>query len=158
MNEALSAVSTVSFEFDKAELRVEDRELLSRIAGILMTSKDYAISVNGHTDDVGSEEYNQKLSERRAKAVVDYLKERAKPVKGHETIAQVATISANNDAVIGGLIADTYRSVGMQNGVVTVSRSQTTKANIPLNRLGASLPQACQDLRTTSVSLVEKKR
>ena len=50
-----------------------DRELLSRIAGILLTSKDYAVSVNGHTDDVGSVEYNQKLSERRAQAVRDYL-------------------------------------------------------------------------------------
>jgi outer membrane protein OmpA-like peptidoglycan-associated protein len=63
----------LKFEFDKAELRPEDRELLSRIAGILMTSHDYTISVNGHTDDVGSEAYNQKLSERRAQAVRDYL-------------------------------------------------------------------------------------
>src|SRR5262245_6079153 len=63
----------LKFEFDKAELRREDRELLSRIAGILMTSTDYTISVNGHTDDVGTPAYNQKLSERRAAAVRDYL-------------------------------------------------------------------------------------
>jgi outer membrane protein OmpA-like peptidoglycan-associated protein len=63
----------LKFEFDRAELRPQDRELLSRIAGILMTSRDYSVSVNGHTDDVGSEEYNQKLSERRAEAVRDYL-------------------------------------------------------------------------------------
>jgi len=63
----------LKFEFDKAELRPEDRELLSRIAGILMTSHDYTVSVNGHTDDVGSDEYNQKLSERRAESVRDYL-------------------------------------------------------------------------------------
>jgi outer membrane protein OmpA-like peptidoglycan-associated protein len=63
----------LKFEFDKAELRPEDRELLSRIAGILLTSRDYSISVNGHTDDVGTEEYNLKLSERRAEAVRDYL-------------------------------------------------------------------------------------
>jgi outer membrane protein OmpA-like peptidoglycan-associated protein len=63
----------LKFEFDKAELRPEDRELLSRVAGILLSAKDYTISVNGHTDDVGSEEYNRKLSERRAQAVRDYL-------------------------------------------------------------------------------------
>jgi outer membrane protein OmpA-like peptidoglycan-associated protein len=63
----------LKFEFDKAELRPEDRELLSRIAGIILTSHDYTISVNGHTDNVGSEAYNQKLSERRAEAVRDYL-------------------------------------------------------------------------------------
>jgi outer membrane protein OmpA-like peptidoglycan-associated protein len=63
----------LKFAFDKAELRPEDKELLSRIAGILMTAHDYTISVNGHTDDVGSDAYNQKLSERRAQAVRDYL-------------------------------------------------------------------------------------
>jgi outer membrane protein OmpA-like peptidoglycan-associated protein len=63
----------LKFEFDKAELRPEDRELLSRIAGILMTAKDYSLSVSGHTDDVGTDEYNIKLSERRAQAVRDYL-------------------------------------------------------------------------------------
>jgi outer membrane protein OmpA-like peptidoglycan-associated protein len=63
----------LKFEFDKADLRADDRELLSRVAGILLTSKDYTISVNGHTDDVGTAEYNQKLSERRAQAVRDYL-------------------------------------------------------------------------------------
>jgi outer membrane protein OmpA-like peptidoglycan-associated protein len=63
----------LKFEFDKAELRPEDRELLSRIAGILTTSHDYMVSVNGHTDDLGTSEYNQKLSERRAQAVRDYL-------------------------------------------------------------------------------------
>jgi len=63
----------LKFEFDKALLRPEDRELLSRIAGIMLTSQDYTISVNGHTDDVGGAAYNQKLSERRAQTVRDYL-------------------------------------------------------------------------------------
>lgn len=63
----------LKFDFDKAEIRPQDRELLSRIAGILLTSKDYTVSVNGYTDDVGTEEYNQKLSERRAQAVRDYF-------------------------------------------------------------------------------------
>jgi outer membrane protein OmpA-like peptidoglycan-associated protein len=63
----------LKFEFDKADLRPQDRELLSRVAGILLTSHDYTVSVNGHTDDQGTEAYNQKLSERRAQAVRDYL-------------------------------------------------------------------------------------
>jgi outer membrane protein OmpA-like peptidoglycan-associated protein len=78
----------LKFEFDKADLRTEDKELLSRIAGILMTSHDYTISVNGHTDDVGSAAYNQKLSERRAQAVRDYMVKAGLPpeilsVEGH---------------------------------------------------------------------------
>ena len=63
----------LKFEFDKADLRSQDRELLSRIAGIILTSHDYTISVNGHTDDVGTAAYNQSLSERRAQAVRDYM-------------------------------------------------------------------------------------
>ena len=65
----------LKFEFNKAELSPKDRELLSRIAGILITAHDYTISVNGHTDDVGTDAYNQKLSERRAQAVRDYLQQ-----------------------------------------------------------------------------------
>lgn len=64
---------SIKFEFDDASLKTADRELLSRIAGILLTSEDYSVYVNGHTDDVGSASYNQKLSERRARAVRDYL-------------------------------------------------------------------------------------
>jgi outer membrane protein OmpA-like peptidoglycan-associated protein len=66
---------SIKFDFDKADLRPENRELLSRIAGILLSSPDFTVGVNGHTDDVGTEEYNQKLSERRAQAVRDYLVE-----------------------------------------------------------------------------------
>ena len=63
----------LKFDFDKADLRPESRELLSRIAGILYTAEDFTITVSGHTDARGAEEYNQQLSERRAQAVADYL-------------------------------------------------------------------------------------
>ena len=63
----------LKFDFDQAELRPESREVLSRIAGILFTADDFAITVSGHTDARGTEEYNQELSERRARAVADYL-------------------------------------------------------------------------------------
>lgn len=67
---------TLNFDFDKANLKPENRELLSRIAGVLMaSSQDYTITINGHTDHVGSESYNEGLSERRAEAVREYLVE-----------------------------------------------------------------------------------
>jgi outer membrane protein OmpA-like peptidoglycan-associated protein len=65
----------INFEFDSAELEPEDRELLSRIVGVLLTTSDYRIQVFGHTDDIGSDAYNQRLSERRAEAVARYLVE-----------------------------------------------------------------------------------
>lgn len=65
--------SIFRFDFDSSELNQKNRELLSRIAGILLVSKAYGLSVFGYTDDVGTPEYNQQLSLRRAKAVQDYL-------------------------------------------------------------------------------------
>lgn len=65
----------LKFDFDEANIRPENREILSRIVGILMTSKDYQVYVYGHTDNIGTEEYNMDLSERRAEAVRDYIVE-----------------------------------------------------------------------------------
>ena len=64
---------SIRFDFDKFSLRSEDREVLARIAGILSTVKGYQIYVYGYTDQIGTADYNQKLSERRAKSVRDYL-------------------------------------------------------------------------------------
>ena len=61
------------FDFDKADLRPENREILSRIAGVLLVSYGYNLYVYGHTDDQGTAAYNQRLSERRANAVKNYL-------------------------------------------------------------------------------------
>lgn len=63
----------LQFDFNKASLRPENREILSRIAGILLTSKGFSVQVWGHTDDIGSERYNQELSEKRAETVRNYL-------------------------------------------------------------------------------------
>jgi peptidoglycan-associated lipoprotein len=60
---------SIRFDFDKAEIKPQYRDILNRIAGILMTLKQYSIYVYGYTDDVGTKEYNQKLSARRAQAV-----------------------------------------------------------------------------------------
>ena len=64
---------TLKFDFDKATLRPENREILSRIAGVLLTSAGYRVQIYGHTDDIGTTEYNQELSERRAATVREYL-------------------------------------------------------------------------------------
>jgi len=65
--------NAIRFDFDKSTIRPGNREVLSRMAGVLMTLQGYQIYVYGYTDDVGTADYNQKLSERRAAAVRDYL-------------------------------------------------------------------------------------
>jgi outer membrane protein OmpA-like peptidoglycan-associated protein len=67
--------NSIRFDFDKSDIKPQYREILSRIAGVLMSVQGYSISVYGYTDDVGTADYNLKLSERRAQAVHDYLVE-----------------------------------------------------------------------------------
>jgi len=64
---------SVRFDFDKADVKPEYRDMLNRIAGILMTIKGYTIAVHGYTDDIGTQTYNLQLSQRRAEAVRDFL-------------------------------------------------------------------------------------
>ncbi len=65
--------STFLFEFDSYELRAEAQQDLSMVADILRQYPAANIVVAGHTDSIGSAEYNQRLSEYRAQAVADYL-------------------------------------------------------------------------------------
>ena len=66
-------VSDVLFDFDSANLKPGARERLARVGGILLTQPGLQIEVEGHTDSVGSDSYNQRLSEERAASVRDYL-------------------------------------------------------------------------------------
>lgn len=56
-----------------AELRPQARELLSRVAGVLLAAPDYRVVVEGHADSAGSAARSQRFSESRAAAVRDYL-------------------------------------------------------------------------------------
>jgi len=63
----------ILFEFGKANLKLETREVLAKVSGILMVASGYSLSIEGHTDSVGSAEYNQKLSAARTERLYDYL-------------------------------------------------------------------------------------
>ncbi|MDX1666759.1 MAG: OmpA family protein, partial [Saprospiraceae bacterium] len=63
----------VFFETGSAELKPKSRGELNRLVDLLRKNPDLQIRINGHTDEVGTEEDNQKLSEARAKAVFSYL-------------------------------------------------------------------------------------
>ena len=63
----------VNFDFDKSDIRPDSRPVLDQAAEVLRQSPNVRISVEGHTDAVGSEVYNEKLSVRRAEAVFRYL-------------------------------------------------------------------------------------
>jgi outer membrane protein OmpA-like peptidoglycan-associated protein len=66
-------ISDVLFDVDKATLKPGAREKLARVAGILQAQPGINVSVEGHADSTGATSYNQRLSERRASSVRDYI-------------------------------------------------------------------------------------
>ena len=63
----------VNFDFDSANLRADSNAVLAEAIEILRRYPTLKGEVAGHTDSVGSDDYNQRLSERRARTVYDYL-------------------------------------------------------------------------------------
>ncbi len=63
----------IFFDFDKATLRPESKTELERVYQLLRENPRMKVRLAGHTDSFGSDEYNQRLSEARAKAVYEYL-------------------------------------------------------------------------------------
>jgi OOP family OmpA-OmpF porin len=63
----------VNFDFDKSTLRPDAVAILSEAVSILKKYPELRVEVAGHTDAVGTDQYNQGLSERRARAVYEYL-------------------------------------------------------------------------------------
>jgi outer membrane protein OmpA-like peptidoglycan-associated protein len=66
-------MSDVLFDFNKYTLKPEAREKLAKVSGILLAYPNLKLQVEGHTDNIGSDEYNMKLSEERADGVREYL-------------------------------------------------------------------------------------
>jgi outer membrane protein OmpA-like peptidoglycan-associated protein len=66
-------MSDVLFDTGRYTLKPGAREKLAKISGILLAHPGLKIEIEGHTDSVGGDEYNQRLSEQRAASVRDYL-------------------------------------------------------------------------------------
>lgn len=79
MIERVTLDADTLFDFDKAVLRAEGRAALNAFVGKLKDITPQSITAIGHTDRLGSDKYNQDLSERRAAAVRTYLLEHGVP-------------------------------------------------------------------------------
>lgn len=69
----IELAADVLFDFDKADIREEARDALKAVGEIIRDNPGRRVRVEGHTDAKGSDAYNQKLSDRRAKSVKDWL-------------------------------------------------------------------------------------
>ena len=66
-------IDNIFFDFDKATLRPESEESLDKLVTLLNENSNVTIELSAHTDNRGSNDYNQRLSQRRAESVVRYL-------------------------------------------------------------------------------------
>ncbi|MFH2204813.1 MAG: OmpA family protein [Elusimicrobiota bacterium] len=66
-------IPPIEFELDKAVLRAHSKQTLELLADLMFRYPSFKLFISGHTCDIGSEEYNLWLSQKRAEAVKDYL-------------------------------------------------------------------------------------
>lgn len=76
----IATMPDVLFETNRFTLKPGARESMAKLAGILLAYPDLRLEVDGHTDSVGSDAYNQQLSEKRAASVRDYLAQQGIPI------------------------------------------------------------------------------
>jgi len=73
MNTGKAVIYGIYFDFDKSDIKPESAPQLDQIAQLLTDHAELRLTITGHTDNQGSADYNQKLSQRRADAIVTAL-------------------------------------------------------------------------------------
>lgn len=93
-------MSDVLFDTAKYSLRPLAREKLARVAGIVSGHPGLRLDVEGHTDSVGSDDYNQRLSEQRGGAVRDYLTQQGMPASSvtAKGLGKTQPVASNDNA------------------------------------------------------------
>ncbi len=122
-------MSDVLFDTAKFTLRPLAREKLAKVAGIVSGHPGLRLDVEGHTDSVGADDYNQQLSEQRGGSVRDYLTQQGMPVSSvtSKGFGESQPVASNDNAqgrqqnrrvelVISGEV------IGTQIGTITAAR------------------------------------
>src|SRR5262245_60738213 len=95
-------ISDVLFDSGQYTLRSIAREKLARVSGIVLAHPGLRLDAEGHTDSVGTDEFNQQLSLKRAMAVRDFLVEQGIPITSMRPEGLGKTIPvASNDTAAG---------------------------------------------------------
>ena len=93
-------ISDVLFDFNQYTLKPGAREKLAKVSGILLAYPGLKIQLEGHTDSIGSDDYNMKLSEHRAEAVQSYLVTQGVPANTVSAtgLGKAGPVAANDTA------------------------------------------------------------
>lgn len=101
-NLLITMTSQTAFDFDSTVIKPGFYTTLDKIAGVLVRYGKTRLTILGHTDNVGTDQYNQTLSQRRAQAVNDYLINKGVLLQRLEFIGRGETAPrASNDAESG---------------------------------------------------------
>ncbi len=94
-----SIIHGINFDFDSAAIRPDSEPVLATLFKGLSGDRSAAIVIEGHTSSEGTNDYNQRLSERRAKAIVDDLVKRGIDAKRLQAagLGETRPIASNND-------------------------------------------------------------
>jgi len=125
-------MSDVLFDFNQATLKPGAKEKLAKMSGILLAYPSLALSVEGHTDSVGSDDYNLKLSQKRADSVRDYLT--ANGING----ANITAIGKGKD----GPVASNDNAAGRQQNRRVEMVVSGDVIGQPISSAGATSPDA----------------
>ena len=98
----IATMPDVLFETNKSSLKPTARESLAKVAGILLAYPDLRLEVDGYTDGVGSDAYNQQLSENRAASVRDYLAQQSIPISSVRVLGFGKTQPVASNATAAG--------------------------------------------------------
>lgn len=99
-------IEGIEYDFDKATLRPESKEILDKLYEFLNINSNLIVEINSHTDYRGSDSYNMNLSKRRAQSCVDYLISKGIPkerltAKGYGESQPNYLKGSNGKSVIG---------------------------------------------------------
>jgi len=86
MPATVSLAADVLFEFDRSEIQPEFEGVLTEIADLIVAN-DEQVTIEGHTDSIGTEAYNMGLGQRRADSVADYLASQGVPMEDMTTVS-----------------------------------------------------------------------
>jgi len=96
-------MSDILFQTGQYQLKSGAREALAKIAGVLLPYPGLTLEVDGFTDNTGSEDVNQRLSEKRAEAVRDFLVEQGVPANTitAQGLGESTCVGLGGDPVVG---------------------------------------------------------
>jgi curli production assembly/transport component CsgE len=144
--------SAILFDFNKSTLNNAAKETLTRISEIIIRNPAIGIAITGHTDNIGSLEYNQQLSETRAKAVADFLLSKGVPP------SQLKEIAGRN---FSEPVADNSTTIGRsanRNAAVSINLPLTTNDSLALKGQNLKTKAIPPSLKKMLESIVSQKR